>query len=91
MADNKGLELLTDWCKKSGLSCSFFIFAALNIAMVVIGADALNLCIVEPMIPIYLIGKFIIIRIVLLVLVRNSVIVAGLQCNVNVVNLHTHQ
>ena len=58
MADNKGLELLTNWCKKSGLSCSFFIFAALNIAMVVIGADALNLCIVEPMIPIYLIGKF---------------------------------
>ena len=54
---NHGLDLLTNWCKKSGLSCSFFIFATLNTAMVAIGADALKLCKVEPMIPIYLIGK----------------------------------
>ena len=43
--------------KKSGLSCSFIIFAALNIAMVVVGGEAVNLCPIDPMIPIYLIGK----------------------------------
>ena len=43
--------------KKSGLSCSFIIFAALNIAMAAVGAEAINDCPVDPMIPIYLIGK----------------------------------
>ena len=55
------LELgsIDDWRKKSGLSCSFFIFAALNIAMIVVGGDALFLCPVQPMVPVYLIGKII--------------------------------
>ncbi len=54
-----GLNLgkMDDWRKKSGLSCSFFIFAALNTAMVVVGAKALKLCPLQTMIPIYLIGK----------------------------------
>ena len=43
--------------KKSGLSCSFIIFAALNIAMVAVGADTLNYCTVDYMIPIYLVGE----------------------------------
>ena len=43
--------------KKSGLSCSFIIFAALNIAMVAVGGEAVNLCPIDPMIPIYLIGN----------------------------------
>jgi len=41
--------------KKSGLSCSFIIFAALNIAMVAVGADTLNYCTVDYMIPVYLV------------------------------------
>merc|ERR1711997_64010 len=41
--------------KKSGLSCSFIIFAALNIAMVAVGSNALDACPVDPMIPIYLV------------------------------------
>ena len=44
--------------KKSGLSCSFIIFAALNIAMVAVGSNALDACPVDPMIPIYLVGEF---------------------------------
>ena len=43
--------------KKSGLSCSFIIFAALNIAMVAVGADTLNFCTIDYMIPIYLVGE----------------------------------
>ena len=43
--------------KKSGLSCSFIIFAALNIAMVAVGADTLNYCTVDYMIPVYLVGE----------------------------------
>ena len=82
---NKGLELLTNWCKKSGLSCSFFIFSALNIAMVVIGADALNLCTVQPMIPIYLIGK------ILIWLWQILVVSVILLCNANVANHQNHQ
>ena len=49
-----------DWRKKSGLSCSFFIFAALNLAMVIVGGDAAYLCPVQPMVPVYLIGKYLI-------------------------------
>ena len=46
-----------DWRKKSGLSCSFFVFAALNLAMVIVGSDAAYLCPVQPMVPVYLIGE----------------------------------
>ena len=49
-----------DWRKKSGLSCSFFIFAALNLAMVIVGGDAAYLCPVQPMVPVYLIGKYVV-------------------------------
>ena len=53
-----GMGAMEDWRKKSGLSCSFFIFAALNLAMVIVGGDAVYLCKIQPMIPIYLIGKY---------------------------------
>ena len=33
------------------------IFAALNIAMVAVGSDALDACPLDPMIPIYLVGE----------------------------------
>ena len=52
-----GLSSVDDWRKKSGITCTFAIFAALNIAMVWVGADAFNLCPVEKMVPTYLIGK----------------------------------
>jgi len=47
----------TKWTKTSGITCSFVIFALLNISMVWVGADALDECNVERMVPIYLIGK----------------------------------
>ncbi len=47
---------LNDWRKKSGITCSFVIFAALNIALMVEGIKNLHKCRVEPMVPIYLIG-----------------------------------
>ena len=53
-----GLSSVDDWRKKSGVTCSFVIFAALNIAMVWIGADAINQCPIEPMVPTYLVGEF---------------------------------
>jgi hypothetical protein len=34
-----GLGAMEDWRKKFGLSCSFFFFAALNIAMVAVGEE----------------------------------------------------
>lgn len=52
-----GLNSVADWRKKSGITCSFVIFAALNIAMVWIGADALHLCPIQPMVPTYLVGN----------------------------------
>jgi hypothetical protein len=51
-----GLLALNDFRKKSGLSCSFMIFAALNLAMLIIGAQTLDECPVSHMIPVYLIG-----------------------------------
>ena len=51
-----GLGTIDDWRKKSGLSCSFFIFAALNIAMVAVGADSIHDCAIAYMIPVYLVG-----------------------------------
>lgn len=50
-----GLSAMDDWRKKSGFSCSFIIFAALNTAMVAVGGEALNGCPLEHMVPIYLI------------------------------------
>jgi len=50
-----GLCALNDYRKKSGLTCSFIIFTALNITMVVIGAENLSNCPAEYMVPIYLI------------------------------------
>ena len=52
-----GLCALNDYRKKAGLSCSFIIFAALNIAMVYNGAENIQRCPAEPMIPVYLLGK----------------------------------
>ena len=52
-----GLSSVDDWRKKSGVTCSFVIFAALNIAMVWIGADAIYQCPIEPMVPTYLVGE----------------------------------
>ena len=51
------LGSIDNWRKKSGLSCSFVIFATLNIAMVAVGADTLNQCTVDHMIPVYLVGE----------------------------------
>ena len=59
-SSSSGMGAMEDWRKKSGLSCSFFIFAALNLAMVIVGGDAVYLCKIQPMIPIYLIGKLVI-------------------------------
>lgn len=53
--DFLGLVALNDFRKKSGLSCSFMIFAALNLAMLIIGAKHLDECPVSHMIPVYLI------------------------------------
>ena len=58
-----------DWRKKSGLSCSFFIFAALNLAMVIVGGDAAYLCPVQPMVPVYLIGKYLRVSIFCLIVI----------------------
>ena len=53
--ENKKLgSQINQWRKQSGITCSFVIFAALNIAMVVVGVKASNYCPVEPMITIYL-------------------------------------
>merc|ERR1712154_600385 len=49
------LGSIDNWRKKSGLSCSFIIFAALNIAMVAVGGDTIYECHVDPMISVYLI------------------------------------
>ena len=59
-SSSSGMGAMEDWRKKSGLSCSFIIFAALNLAMVIVGGDAVYLCKIQPMIPIYLIGKLVI-------------------------------
>ena len=48
---------LNDWRKQSGITCSFVIFAALNIAMMVVGIRNLRDCPAEKMVPIYLIGE----------------------------------
>lgn len=52
-----GLNSVQDWRKKSGITCTFVLFAALNVAMVWVGADAVGHCPVEKMVPTYLIGK----------------------------------
>ena len=52
-----GLSSVDDWRKKSGITCTFAIFAALNVAMVWVGADAVGACPVEKMVPNYLIGN----------------------------------
>ena len=48
---------LNDWRKQSGLTCSFIIFAALNVAFMYVGITNLHSCPVEKMVPIYLVGK----------------------------------
>ena len=58
-SSSSGMGAMEDWRKKSGLSCSFIIFAALNLAMVIVGGDAVYLCKIQPMILIYLIGKLV--------------------------------
>merc|ERR1711997_582842 len=62
--------------KKSGLSCSFIIFAALNIAMVAVGGKAIKNCPVDPMIPIYLIvaGSTSLLLLVIRLIVSNILI-----------------
>ena len=55
-----GLVALNDFRKQSGFTCTFMIFAALNISMVVIGGQHLNQCPVSHMIPVYLVGKCVI-------------------------------
>ena len=56
-SDIFGLLALNDFRKKSGFTCSFLIFAALNLAMLIIGAENLDECPITHMIPVYLIGK----------------------------------
>eukprot|EP00095_Tigriopus_kingsejongensis_P004244 maker-scaffold711_size108467-snap-gene-0.34 protein:Tk04244 transcript:maker-scaffold711_size108467-snap-gene-0.34-mRNA-1 annotation:"PREDICTED: uncharacterized protein LOC100493102 isoform X4" len=41
--------------KQYGITCTFTIFAALNICMIYVGAKAVHSCPVEPMVPNYLI------------------------------------
>ena len=53
-----GLMALNDCRKNSGFTCSFMIFAALNIAMMTIGVQNLHSCPISYMIPVYLIGKW---------------------------------
>ena len=48
---------VNDCRKKSGLTCSFVVFAALNVAMMVVGIKAVDSCPVDQMIPNYLIGE----------------------------------
>lgn len=48
---------MNDWRKKSGLTCTFAVFAALNVAMMVVGIKAIGRCPAEEMIPTYLIGE----------------------------------
>ena len=57
---SSGIGAMEDWRKKTGLSCCFFFFATLNLGMVFVGGNAIDhkLCPVEPMVPIYLIGKY---------------------------------
>jgi len=50
-----GLMALNDFRKNSGFTCSFMIFAALNIAMMIIGVQNLHNCPISYMIPVYLI------------------------------------
>lgn len=55
------LGCMNDWRKQSGITCSFLVFSALNIGMMVVGIQAVHKCPVQPMIPNYLIGKEIVI------------------------------
>jgi len=48
---------MNDCRKRSGLTCSFVLFAALNLAMLVVGMRTRDDCPEEPMIPTYLIGN----------------------------------
>ena len=48
---------LNDWRKQSGLTCSFIVFAALNVAFMYVGITNLDNCPVEKMVPIYLVGE----------------------------------
>ena len=57
-SDLFGLVALNDFRKKSGFTCSFMIFAALNLTMLIIGAQNLDQCPVSHMIPVYLIGEY---------------------------------
>ena len=52
------VEALNDLRKKSGLTCSFIIFAALNLSMLILGAYKLDECPISHMIPIYLVGRY---------------------------------
>ena len=49
---------LNDWRKQSGLTCSFIVFAALNVAFMYVGITNLDNCPVEKMVPIYLVGEY---------------------------------
>ncbi len=48
---------MNDFRQKSGLTCSFLIFTALNLAMLIVGIDAIDECPDEQMVPNYLIGE----------------------------------
>ena len=48
---------MNDWRKQSGITCSFVIFAGLNIGMMYVGINSVDKCPIEQMIPNYLIGK----------------------------------
>lgn len=48
---------MNDCRKQSGITCSFVVFMALNVAMLVVGINATGHCPEEPMVPVYLIGS----------------------------------
>ena len=56
-ADESSEFSLNDWRKQSGLTCSFVIFAALNIVFMYMGITNLHRCPAERMVPIYLVGE----------------------------------
>ena len=53
-----GVEDVNDWRKRSGLTFSFLVFAALNIVMMYVGIISVDKCPIQQMIPNYLIGAF---------------------------------
>lgn len=45
--------------KQYGITCTFAVFAALNVIMMYVGIRAIHVCPAERMVPNYLIGEFI--------------------------------